>query len=417
MPYFDINMNLNDEDMAIREATHKFAREVMRPISRQLDLMTADEVIADDSPLWDFVRQAYELGYHKAILPEHIGGLGFSPLQTHIMWEEMAWGSFGLTVLMGVFVFPYYCAVMTGDDDVMENFALPYTECTDGSVRGCWAITEPDHGSDTITSGEDFFSAPSLRANIQARLDGDEYVINGQKSSWVSGGTIATHAMLHVQLDPSQGFAGNGVCLVPLDRPGVTRGRPLRKMGQKDLNQGEIFFDEVRIPKNYMFVDPDFYIPMLDMILASANMGMSVYSTGLARAAFEEAFSYSKERVQGGRPLIEHYSNKQRLFKMFSRVETCRALSRAVIDLNMNVSPPVLEYSLAAKTQCTQMAFENSHEAVQILGGSGLTEEYLTEKLFRDARATLIEDGNNEVLAANGGQVLAETYPRPPFDF
>lgn len=416
MPYFDINLNLGDDEKAIREAAHKFAKEVMRPIAKKLDLMTADEVVAQDSPLWDFIRQAYELGYHKAILPEHVGGLGFSPLQYHIMNEELAWGSFGLTVLLGVFLFPYYCAVMTNDEDLIEKFTLPYTECTDGSVRGCWAITEPDHGSDTISLGEEYFSSPKMRGNIQARPDGDEYVIHGQKSSWVSGGTIATHALLHVQIDPSQGFAGNGVCLVPLDPPGVSRGRPLRKMGQRDLNQGEIFFDEVRIPKHYMFVDPEFYTPMLDMILASANMGMAVNSTGLARATFEEAFTYAKERVQGGRPLIEHYSIKQRIFGMFSRVETCRALSRAVLELNMNVSPPVIEYSLAAKTRCTQMAFENAHDAIQILGGNGLTEEYLTEKLFRDARATLIEDGNNEVLAANGGQILAESYPRPPLD-
>ncbi len=82
------------------------------------------------------------------------------------------------------------------------------------------------------------------------------------------------------------------------------------------------------------------------------------------------------------------------------------------MNLNFNVSPPLPEYSLTAKTRCTQMCFEVAHEAVQILGGNGLTEEYLTEKLFRDARASLIEDGANEALLAAGGHIVAETYPR-----
>lgn len=300
---------------------------------------------------------------------------------------------------------------------MIESYVKPFCECTDASIRGCWAITEPDHGSDYVATAEDYFRSPKMRGNTQIRLDGNEWVIDGQKSQWVSGGTIATHALLHAQIDPSLGFGGNGVFVIPLDSPGVTKGPALRKIGQRDLNQGEIFFDGVRVPKDSIIVEPDYYVPMMDIILAAANLCMANWAIGLARASFEEAFNYCKERVQGGRPLIEHHSIKQRLFTMFSRVETCRVVGRAAANLNFNISPPFVEYSLWAKTQNTQMAYENAHDAIQILGGYGLTEEYLTEKLFRDARATLIEDGNNEMLAAHGGHILAETYPRPPIDF
>jgi alkylation response protein AidB-like acyl-CoA dehydrogenase len=166
-----------------------------------------------------------------------------------------------------------------------------------------------------------------------------------------------------------------------------------------------------------MMCDPDVYVPFLDMILASANLCMASWSTGLARAAFEEALTYSKQRVQGGRLLVEHYAMKQRIFDLFARTESARAISRAAINLNLNLSPPHVEYSLWAKTQCTEMAFRNTHEAIQIWGGNGLTREYVLEKLFRDARATLIEDGNNETLARHGGHILAETYPRKAVDF
>ena len=412
MDYFDINMNLSAEDLAIKKAAREFAQKVMRPVSRELDQMTAEEMVAKGSPLWSFLKKAYELDFHTIMLPEYYGGQGLSPLQLHLVFEEFGWASFGLSVQLAVVCFPFYIACMTGNEALIEEFVKPFCECRDGSIRGCWAITEPDHGSDQLALGEDHFTSEKNIGNVQAVLDGDAYVINGQKSSWVSGGTIATHALLHLQLDPSKGISGSGVCIVPLHLKGVSRGKPLEKIGQRDLNQGELFFDNVRIPKEHMMVEPDFYPEMLDMVLASANLCMSSWSTGLARAAFEESLTYTKQRVQGGKPLIEHYVMKQRIFELFARTESCRAISRAAMDLNLNLSPPHVEYSLWAKTQCTEMAFQNSHEAIQIWGGNGLTKEYVLEKLFRDARATLIEDGNNETLARHGGHVLAETYPR-----
>jgi acyl-CoA dehydrogenase len=414
MRYFDINLNLTKEDILLRRTAREFAQKVLRPVSRELDAMTAEQAIAGGSPLWDFLKQAYELDLHKILLPAYYGGEGLSPLQVHLVMEELGWGGFGLALQLTIVCFPFYLACMTGDDELIDTFVTPFCECRDGSIRGCWGITEPDHGSDVIAVGEEYFSSGKMRGNIQARLDGNEWVISGQKSAWVSGGTIATHCLLHVQIDPSKGFAGNGICIIPLDRRGVTKGKPLEKIGQRDLNQGELYFDEVRIPKGWMLADPDFYVPFLDMILASANLCMASWSTGLARAAFEEALTYSKQRIQGGRPLIEHYAMKQRVFDLFARTESCRAISRAAMNLNFNISPPHVEYSLWAKTQCTELAFRNTHDAIQIWGGNGLTKEYILEKLFRDARATLIEDGNNETLARHGGHILGEKYPRKP---
>ena len=154
------------------------------------------------------------------------------------------------------------------------------------------------------------------------------------------------------------------------------------------------------------------YEPVMEGFLTNANVWMASWATGLARAAFEEAFEYCKERVQGGRPLMEHYSIKQRIFEMFTRVETCRALTRAVANLNFSISPGFPEYSMAAKTMATEMCLQNASDAIQLLGGNGLSKEYLPEKLFRDARATLIEDGNNEILARHGGHTLFQTFPR-----
>ncbi|MDI6796097.1 MAG: acyl-CoA dehydrogenase family protein, partial [Desulfatibacillaceae bacterium] len=119
-----------------------------------------------------------------------------------------------------------------------------------------------------------------------------------------------------------------------------------------------------------------------------------------------EALAYSKERIQGGKALFEHQNIKHKLFNMFQKVEAARALSRAALIYNLNNTPPLTHYSIASKVFCTQTAFEVANDAVQILGGIGLSKEYPVEKIFRDARAALIEDGANDSLMITGAHCL-----------
>ena len=283
---------------------------------------------------------------------------------------------------------------MSGNPDLYETFVKPYVEDREAAFIGCWAITEPNHGSDHVMVGTPEFHDPKVKGDVVARADGDSYVITGQKSSWVSNGPIATHTaiFLRIESDGSKaaGMSGGGVAVVPLNLPGVSKGKPLNKLGQRALNQGEIFFDNVRIPRHYMVVNSDTYEQRTIATLTGANGGMSTAFTGLARAAYEAALEYSKERVQGGRPICEHQLVQKRLFEMFTKVEACRALSRAVTVHNSSSAAPSLQHAIAAKTFCTQAAFEVTSDAVQIFGGNGLSKEYPVEKMFRDARASLI---------------------------
>lgn len=412
MDFLDLDLNISEEDIALKKNAHTFAKEVMRPIAKQLDEMTPAQAIAPESPFWEFMRKAYELGYHTILIPESYGGMDLSPLQQTIIFEELAWGSIGLTVSLAVASFPAFMGCMVPDDEIVEKIIVPYCECTDGSIIGCWGITEPDHGSDTLIPHHPAFRDPNIKGQCRARLEGDEWVIDGQKSAWVSAGTIATHCALFCTIDNSMGLAGGGIAIVPLDLPGVSKGEPLNKIGQRDLNQGELFFDNVRIPKKYMGVEPEAYEAMLELTLSTTTALMGVLGAGCARAAFEEALSYAKERVQGGRPLIEYPNIQMKLFHMFRKVEVSRQISRAAYIFNQNTSTPAEEYSVIAKVQGTQAAYEVADEAVQLFGGNGLTKEYLIEKLFRDARAALIEDGSNETLAIAAGHKLIENYPR-----
>jgi len=133
----------------------------------------------------------------------------------------------------------------------------------------------------------------------------------------------------------------------------------------------------------------------------------------VARAAFEEALAWTQTRVQGGVPLCRHQLVQKHLFDMFTRVQSCRHLSRAAFVLNTGVVDPALEYSVAAKVHCTQAAYEVTDTALQLFGGRGLSKGYLVEKLFRDARASLIEDGCNDVLTLVGAHELLRNAAAP----
>ena len=396
----DIDIGLTDEDRAVRETCHQFALEVLRPAGRELDrLPDPADVIAPNSILWQVFDQYHRLGIGKLAADPKLDAIAKARLMC-IINEELSWGDVGLAITLGLTQFHHPWIEQSGNTELLERFCSP-----DRPTIGCWALTEPDHGSDTVAFSEAAFSSPVVRANCIARRDGDHYVISGQKAAWVSNGSIADLAVLFCTLDPTQGMKGGAVFLVPLDTAGVYRPKPLDKLGQRSLNQGEIYFNDVRIPAGYMVLGPEFYAIALETMLAHANAAMGQLFVGVARAALEYAVDYAKERVQGGAPIFEHQSVKGRLFKMFLKVEAARALARRVW-MYTATNPPLIQYSIASKVFCTTTAFEVASEAVQIYGGNGLSREYPIEKLLRDARASMIEDGCNELLGLVGASRL-----------
>jgi alkylation response protein AidB-like acyl-CoA dehydrogenase len=410
MGYIELDTTLTDEQEAVRDLARKFAMEVARPAGIELDnIADPEDVIAEDSILWDVVRKFRKLDFHKMGIPKALGGLGEDndPLSSVLMGEELAYGDAGVaaTLLVGNFAFGF--AAMNPDPEI-QSWVRDYCDDTEGKINGCWAVTEPDHGSDWWFGVEPEFADPKCTPNLKARLEGDEYILNGQKSAWVSNGTFATHALLNVSLDPSKGMQGTGIAILPLDLPGISRGKPLNKMGMRALNQGEIIFEDVRIPRKFMAVeDSTMATAMIEATLNFGNMGMGILFTGLAQAALDEAVAYAKQRTQGGVPIIEHKNVKLKLFNMFTMVESLRAYLRRVALYNV-ANPPMgsTQHIRSLKVLSTETAFNVASEAIQIFGGNGLSKEYPIEKMFRDARASMIADGENEVLALDGARFL-----------
>jgi len=409
MSYLEYDLSLTDEQREIREAARKFAAGVLRPVGLEIDRLSAEAAVAPDSPLFEAVRKASQLGYTRTGGPSELGGLALPPMSQHLVLEELAWGNVGLCGVIFLSATHANFALATGNPQLIEEFATPFFSCDDGSILGCWAVTEPDHGSDMLS-----VVCPEMRVpasgQLSARRDGDDWILYGQKSAWVSNGPIASHAMLNVQIEPEGVLHRGGVCLLPLDLPGISRGRPVDKHGVRSLPQAELFFDGVRIPERWMIASGKSYAPHVEVVLAVFNASVSALAVGLARAAYECALAYTKERVQGDRPIFEHQSVRARLFRMFSLVQASRSLSRQVYVHNVTRlqmgEPAPLHHSIAAKVFCTQAAQEVATLAVQLHGGNGMTREYPVEMLLRDATAFTIADGENAFLSQLGAAAL-----------
>ena len=398
--------NVSEELERLRSEANRLARETFRPAAQALD-RTNDprEVIAPDSPLWHALRGAYSLRYNAAEIPRQLGGLALSGVELAVVFEELGWGSAGLASGMLASTIPFASVVRARDSELVERFVRPFANDRSASLVGCWAMSEPRHGSDVLAIGAREFRYPEIPGELIARSESDVYVLSGRKSPWVGNGTIATHALTHVTIE-SKGMASRDILLIPLDLPGISRGEMFSKIGQRELNQGEIFFENVRVPHSLSVTKIEGYEQSLTRILAHANACLSAIFTGLARAAYEEALGYSKRRTQGGELLCEHQLVQKRIFDMYVEVEASRALARAALSSEYGDPRAPVQQALAAKIFCSQAALKVAGDVVEILGARGLVQGSLVEKLFRDTRTTSAQQGTNEVLALTGARRL-----------
>lgn len=429
----DLDSCYEGNDDALREETNRFATEILRPASIEIDRMPYDEyraITEEDSIYWEVMGEIKSQGYHRDLIPTEFGGGDFTARQVHTLVEELAWGSTGFAVALGVHTLPVIFGVLTFDDNIEDEFIRPWMADEGTEFHGSWGLTEPQHGSETLQLSNLSSSAEppsSERAEnipaptVTSERDGDEWIINGAKAQWISSGPVATHCALQFDIDAAEPSIGRGA-LIDLRQSGISQGEPINKLGQRACPQGNITFEEVRVPdRNVMYSDPKMLDPetglaSMDQILCLTSSWMAAVSTGLARAAFEEALAYARERKQGGTPIAQHQSVKRDLYAMFEKVETSRAYSQRIMEhvwdhvMERFTFEASLAHALTAQVYCKRTAFEVAHKALQIHGGNGITKEYLIEKLFRDARVKLIEDGTTEVLGLEAIDHVLENY-------
>jgi alkylation response protein AidB-like acyl-CoA dehydrogenase len=228
-----------------------------------------------------------------------------------------------------------------------------------------------------------------------ARLEGDEYVINGAKG-FITNGSVASLYSVFAMEDPEAGNRGFSAFMVPTDTPGITIGKKENKMGQRTADTREVIFEDVRVPARYRLGKglDGFKIAMMTLDESRATVGAA--AVGIARAALDVATEYAKERVQFGKPIATHQAIQFKLADMAMKVNAGRFLCWHAAWLRDNGHKNTME-SAMAKCFTGDMAMEVTTEAVQILGGYGYMKEYPVEKYMRDAKLHQIYEGTNEI--------------------
>lgn len=393
-----VDFSLPEEVIDLQKLAREFATKEIRPAEAKLDAMGNPEEAFRSDVYRSVVKSIHEIGFHKATVPGEAGGLGLSGVASCVIEEELAFGGAGLA--SRALIAPIGASVIAGSGIASKHpfykeYVEAFVEDTEGIHSGCWAITEPGRGSDFLkVDGETTFGTTATRDAISGK-----WTINGAKAAWVTNGWEADIILLMATARPEMGMEGTAVFLLPGDLPGISRGKPLNKLGMRALNQAEIFFDEVEVPEEFLLFDAGPAYPMLlEMIVTAGNTAVATLAVGVTRAAYETALQYSKERVQGGKPIFEHQLIAMKLFDAFRDIEAARALIWKSAWL-METNRPDLRVAFAARSMACNMALKVTAEMVQILGGYGISKEHPVEKFYRDVKLLQIMDGTLERIS------------------
>ncbi len=369
-----VSFALTDEQKALRELAHEFAENEIRPKAAEYDEHQTHPA--------DVIAKAHELGLMNLHVPEEYGGLGLSAFDGMLVGEELNWGCSGIgTSLLanGLGAGPI---ILAGSEEQKQRFLPPLLE---SPLLISFALTEPDAGSDV--SG----------IKTTAVREGDEYVLNGSKM-FITNAGHASFVTVFASTDRSQGHRGLTAFVVPTDDPGVTVEKHLDKMGQRSTDTSAIAFQDVRVPvENRLGEEGDgFKIAMLT--LDFTRPGTAIGAVGVARAAYELAVDYARERTQFGMPIAMNQGVNFLVADMATEIEAARLLCwQAGWMLDQGYGRRSTLYSSFAKRFAADTAMKVTTDAVQIFGGYGYMKEYPDEKLMRDAKLFQIYEGTSQI--------------------
>ncbi|MGD2122689.1 MAG: acyl-CoA dehydrogenase family protein [Gemmatimonadota bacterium] len=367
-----IDFSLTDEQEALRDLVREFATREIVPLAPILDEEQRH------SP--EIVEKYFDIGFLHYAVPEEYGGAGLGTLEGCLFNEELGAACGGVACTLGGNTLGLTPLFIGGSDELKAELLPPHTE---GPNLAAFCLTEAGAGSD----------AAAMRTT--AKLEGDEYVLNGTKN-FITNGSVASIYSVFAMEDPELGNRGFSGFMVPADTPGITIGKKENKMGQRAADTREVIFQDVRVPARYRLGKglDGFKIAMMTLDESRATVGAA--AVGIARAALEVATQYAKERVQFGKPLAGHQAIQFMLADMAMKVNAARHLCWHAAWLKDNGKRNTTE-SAMAKCFAADRAMEVTTNAVQILGGYGYMKEYPVEKYMRDAKLHQIYEGTNEI--------------------
>jgi alkylation response protein AidB-like acyl-CoA dehydrogenase len=361
-----------EEQALIKEMARNFAAERLAPNAGEWDQAGAlpDEVVAEMG----------SLGLLGMTIPEEWDGAGLDT-ETYVMaLEEIAAGDGGVSTMVSVQTLVENVVLGYGSDEQKERFLRPMAR---GEHIGAFALTEPGAGSD----------ASNLKT--RARRDGNHWVLSGTKQ-FITSGVRAKLAVVFAVTDPDKGSKGITAFVVPTDTPGYQVARVEKKLGQRSSDTAQLVFDEVRLTPDLMLGEEGQGYRIALANLESGRIGIAAQSVGMARAAYEAALAYAKERETFGKPIIEHQAVGFRLADMATQIEAARLLVHKAARLKTEGVPCLKEASMA-KLFASEMAEQVCSAAIQIHGGYGYLNDFPVERIYRDVRVCQIYEGTSDV--------------------
>jgi alkylation response protein AidB-like acyl-CoA dehydrogenase len=391
------NLDLNDDQIELRDWVHDFAENVVRPAAHEWDER-------EETP-WPIIQEAANVGLYglESTVNFFIDPTG---LLMPIVSEELFWGDAGIGMaLFGTQLASSAIFANATQEQIVEWLPRCYGTTSEPQVAA-FCSSEPDAGSDVS----------SMRTRARYDEATDEWVINGQKA-WATNGGIADVHVIVCAVDPGLGAKGQAAFLVPKSEvTGLSMGAKLKKHGLRASHTAEVYLDDVRIPGRFLLGGKD----KLDERMAKAregakagrNASMSTFelsrhvvgaqAIGIARAAYEYALDYAKERKQFGRPIIDNQGVAFKLADMKVEIDAARLLvwRAGWMSAGLMRGKPIRyengEGSMA-KLKAGEVAVKVTEDAIQILGGNGYTREFPVERMHRDAKIYTIFEGTSEI--------------------
>lgn len=380
----NLDFELTDEQRMIRDMAREFARQELRPHAAAWDEAGA---LPDAT-----VAQMGQLGLLGMIVPEQWGGSYTDYTAYALAIEEVAAGDSAVSTLMSVHNSVGCGPILQYGTPEQQACWLP--DLASGRAIGCFCLTEPHAGSE----------ANNLKT--RAVLDGDHWVLNGSKQ-FVTNGKRASVAIVFAVTDPELGKKGLSAFIVPTDTAGFEVSRVEKKLGIRASDTCAISLTDCRIPADHLLGQRGKGLAIALSNLEGGRIGIAAQAVGIARAAFEAALGYARDRVQFGQPIIQHQSIGNLLADMQMQINAARLMVLQAAKMR-TAGVPCLSEASQAKLFASEMAERVCSSAIQIHGGYGYLQDYPVERLYRDARITQIYEGSSEIQRLLIARQLAE---------
>jgi alkylation response protein AidB-like acyl-CoA dehydrogenase len=374
-----MDFSLTENQLLIQAAARDFAQREIAPVAAGFD-------VSGDFPA-ENVRKAGELGFMGVEVPEEYGGAGMDSISYVLMMEEIAYADAAHATIVSVNNTLYNNGILQFGSEAQKRAYV--TPVASGKAVGCYGLTEPQSGSD----------AANMRTRAVASADGTHYVLNGKKS-WITSGPVADFMVAFAVTNPEAKSKGITAFILDCKQPGFVRGKTEPKLGIRASATCEIEFVDYKIPVTNRLGREGEGFTIAMTILDQGRVGIAAQANGIARAAYDAALAYVKERKAFGAPIGTFQMIQSKIADMKTRLTASRLLMLQAAWAKQNAKSTgartTTEGSMA-KLFASETAMFNAHAALQIHGGMGYSKEMPLERFFRDAKITEIYEGTSEI--------------------